>query len=104
MSEQERLVAIGRMVEENREIRSHLATLIADGQRVGRILAAVGKYLAPNDEHIRASLKDGGQAPELSDFPSSDDLRKLIAEVHEAQRRKRELQHSLKEFGFDLKD
>jgi len=104
MSEQERLLAIGRLVEENREVRSRLATLLAEGNRLGRIVVAVGKYLAPSEEQARGSLKDAGKPPDLGEFPNAEDLRKLIADVLETQKRKRELQQSLKEFGFEPKD
>ena len=104
MSEEERLLAIGRLVEENREVRSRLATLLAEGTRIGRIVGAAGRYLAPSEDRVQGSLKDGGKTPDLAEFPSAEDLRKLITDVQETQRRKRELQQSLKEFGFEPKD
>jgi hypothetical protein len=68
MSEEQRLLAIGRLVEENREVRSRLATLIAEAHRLGRIVGAVGRYLAPNEERAQESLKDAGKAPDLGSF------------------------------------
>ncbi len=105
MSRDDQFLAMGRTMTEYAEIRKTLAALYAESDRLGRELETLSFYLVENpSNHLAPRLKNGATLPDLSDYPTAEEIRQLSREILTAQKRKRELYASLKEFGMEPKD
>jgi hypothetical protein len=105
MSRDDQDLAIGRTMTEYAEIRKTLAALYAEAHRLGRELEMLSYYLVENPgNHLAPRLKNGAPLPDMSDYPTGEEIRQLSREILTAQKRKAELSASLKEFGMEPKD
>jgi hypothetical protein len=103
VSEEEQLLAVGRVTSEYANTRKKLAALFADVDRYAGALQRVLWYIKPQD-YSNTSLKDGSKPPDFGDYPSADQLRSLIDDTLATFSRKMHLQKQLKEFGVEPKD
>jgi hypothetical protein len=103
MSEDEQIFAIGRVILGYADARRKLAVLLAEGVRLGGQIESVAWYLVPR-QCGGTDMKSGGKPPDLSSFPTADQLRTIIDDARATIQRKQELKSQLKEFGVEPKD
>ena len=103
MSKDEQMLIVGRVTTEYAETRKKLAALFSEVDRYAHSFQKLVWYLQPQ-QYSNTDLKSGGKPPDLSNFPTVDDLNTLIREALETLARKRELHAQLKEFGAEPKD
>ena len=103
MSEEDKILALGRNVHEYSKVRSDLAALLSEADRHCQTLQGIVWFLRPPDKHSTSGLQ-AGTPIELGEYPSPERLKVLIAEIQAAIARKKQLAAMLKEMGAEQKD
>lgn len=104
MSSDEQLLAVGRVTTEYVETRKKLAALFSEVDRATGILQRVLWYLKPEQHGAKTDLRSGYKSPDLSTFPTGEQLTSLVEETLATLARKKELHSQLKEFGAEPKE
>lgn len=94
MSEEERLVAMGRAVEEYALVRKRQAVLLAETSRLGGVLAEIANTL---------KICPHRPLSDLPHYPTAEHLASLCGEVVTVSARKEALERTLREFGVEVR-
>jgi hypothetical protein len=104
MSEDEQMLAVGRVITEYADIRKKLAALFSEVDRHAGVLQRALWYMKPGEQYSNTDLRSSSKPPDFANFPTADQLRSLVDETLAALARKKELHDKLKEFGVEPKD
>jgi hypothetical protein len=103
MSEEDQIVAVGRVTTQYAETRKKLAAIFSEIDRHADILQRALWYLKPQ-QYSNTDVRSGGKSPDFSNFPTGEQLNSLVEDTLATLARKKDLHAQLKEFGAEPKD
>ena len=103
MSDEQLTLIKGRTLTEYAEVRNELTALLSEASRLASHLQRVLFYLEPG-QYSNTDLKSAANPPDLSDFPTREQLQSVIDEVLAAMERKKTLKEQLQNYGAEPKD
>lgn len=104
MSDDQQTLIKGRTLTEYAETRNKLTALLSEADRYAKHLQRVLWYIDPPQHAGNRDLRNAGQAPDLSEFPTREQLESVIDEALAAIKQKNRLKEQLKEYGAEPKD